>query len=441
MKNGRLGIAAVVICVVSSLSTAQETTSRVIPFTLSTSLPPGTIQQVSVELWDAATGGNLIFVEDYRGPDALSVDSTGSINFWFGNLHQPSGLNPDDFPTGSSRYLDVTGEGASVLSARLPLTATAFAVSLGPQGPVGPEGPIGPMGLTGPVGPTGPQGIPGAQGLTGPQGPTGPQGATGPQGPSGSIDAIANITMPDSTPTQGNIIKGGTLFLHNRGGTFVGSSAGNLTMGGTLNTGIGEGALAGNTFGNQNIAIGSGALANNGRGGSNIAIGVSALLHNDFGSANTAIGTDALNHNHADASGNTAAGAHALYNNIFGNNNSAIGGNTLSSNYMGSNNTACGSGALSSNTNGNSNTAVGVGADVSSGGLSNATAIGAGAVVNGFNKVRLGNADVRVIEGQGDFYAAGAGNGIILKSPSGTVCKRLSIDDSGQLVTTTVACP
>src|SRR5713226_6427147 len=155
-------------------ASAQQTTSRVIPFALSTSLPPTTTQEVTVELWDAATGGNLIFVEDYGGPDALSVDGAGSISFWFGNLHQPTGLNPDDFPSGSSRYLDVSQGGGSVLAARQALTAAAFALSPGPQGPQGPPGPEGPIGPQGPAGPQGPQGV---------AGPEGPQGLTGPQGP------------------------------------------------------------------------------------------------------------------------------------------------------------------------------------------------------------------------------------------------------------------
>src|SRR5262245_9430412 len=36
---------------------AQDNTSRLIPFSLSTSLPPQTTQEVVVELWDAASGG------------------------------------------------------------------------------------------------------------------------------------------------------------------------------------------------------------------------------------------------------------------------------------------------------------------------------------------------------------------------------------------------
>lgn len=49
------------------------------------------------------------------------------------------------------------------------------------------------------------------------------------------------------------------------------------------------------------------------------------------------------------------------------------------------------------------NTAVGDLADVSTSNLSNATAIGANAMVNASNKVRIGDGNVTVIEGQVDF--------------------------------------
>jgi Chaperone of endosialidase len=60
---------------------------------------------------------------------------------------------------------------------------------------------------------------------------------------------------------------------------------------------------------------------------------------------------------------------------------------------------------LLSNTTGSANTAIGAFADVSAGNLTNATAIGSGAVVNASNKIRLGNNQVIVIEGQVAFTA------------------------------------
>jgi hypothetical protein len=82
-------------------------------------------------------------------------------------LGRPGGLVAANFPAGSSRYLDVTQSGISVLAARVPLYAAAFTISPGPQGPPGAQGTTGPTGATGPAGP---------QRTVGPQGPQGPQG-------------------------------------------------------------------------------------------------------------------------------------------------------------------------------------------------------------------------------------------------------------------------
>src|SRR5262249_28045441 len=138
---------------------------------------------------------------------------------------------------------------------------------------------------------------------------------------------------------------------------------------------------------------------------------------------------------------NTADGVNALISNSIGDSNTASGFNALRSNTNGSGNTAEGVNALISNTIGGNKTALGAGANVSQGNLSNATAIGSGAIVNASNKVRLGDANVTVIEAQGNFHASGPGNGIILKSPNGTFCRRLGIDNFGTLIKTAVACP
>ena len=220
MRPKSFWFTAVAVILLRSLnSLAQDPTSRLIPFSLSTSLPPGTTQEVVVELWNAASDGDLIVDEPYAGPDALAVDGDGNIYFLFGSLQVPPGLLPEWFPSGSSRYLDVTQGGVSVLVARVPLTATPFALSPGPAGPAGPTGATGPTGsvgatgATGPTGPTGPTGVQGATGATGAQGstgptgatgPTGPQGVTGPTGPSGPNDVVGNLTMHNSTATAGN---------------------------------------------------------------------------------------------------------------------------------------------------------------------------------------------------------------------------------------------
>ena len=353
-------------------SSAQDPSSRLVPFTLATSLPPQTMQEVDVELWDASSGGALIFDESYTGSNALTVDNDGKISFLFGSLQTPPGLNPGDFSSGSSRYLDVTQAGASVLSARLPLTAVPFSLSPGPQGPPGPEGPQGligppgadgapgPQGLQGPPGPQGPQGLQGDPGPQGPTGPQGPEGPIGPQGPPGPNDVPGNLTMVDSTATAGNILKGGLRFLHNFGvnNTFLGSNAGNLTMSGSGNTASGTSALYSNTSGGNNTASGAYTLSSNTTGNNNTATGLQALSSNTTGANNTASGVIALSSN-TTGSNNTASGHSALFSNSTGYENTAGGVNALFRNTTGYDNTATGFDALYSNTTGSGNTASG----------------------------------------------------------------------------------
>jgi len=77
----------------------------------------------------------MLFSEAQPG---LAVDENGNIRFVFGSLTPgpPPGLNPANFPSGSSRFLDVVDNtGTSVLAARIALNATPFALSPGPQGP------------------------------------------------------------------------------------------------------------------------------------------------------------------------------------------------------------------------------------------------------------------------------------------------------------------
>ncbi|MGH9195002.1 MAG: hypothetical protein ACRD1T_04595, partial [Acidimicrobiia bacterium] len=273
------GSAIMLMVWLTAVGAYAQATSRMIPFFgVQTTLPASTTQAVSVQMFDE--GGTLMTFEDHP---AVSVDEAGRISFLFGSM--TGGLNPDHFPSGSSRFVDVIdpASGASVLGERIALNATAFALSPGPLGPTGPQGEQGPQG------PQGPAGLPGE---------AGPAGPSGPQGPPGPSDVPANLMMVNSTPTAGNIVKGGVLFLHDFGtdNTFLGRNAGNLTMTGGLglNTGIGVGALQSNTTGDANTASGAAALARNTTGQSNTASGYRALFGNTTGSANTASGYFAL---------------------------------------------------------------------------------------------------------------------------------------------------
>ncbi|MEC7938579.1 MAG: tail fiber domain-containing protein, partial [Pseudomonadota bacterium] len=84
----------------------------------------------------------------------------------------------------------------------------------------------------------------------------------------------------------------------------------------------------------------------------------------------------------------------------------ASGSNALRFNTTGIHNTALGNFALNSTTTGGGNTAIGYNANVTDGAFTNATAIGHRARVNASDKVRLGNTDVTVIEGQVAFSNA-----------------------------------
>jgi hypothetical protein len=167
-------------------------------------------------------------------------------------------------------------------------------------------------------------------------------------------------------------------------------------------TALGHQSLAANTAGTFNTAAGAGALRMNTEGSRNTAFGRSALLRSTTASTNTAVGFEALRDD-TTGSDNTAVGSDALMNNETGGDNTAIGAEAMELSVSGGDNTAIGSRALRSNTSGTGNTAVGSGANVSAGDLANATAIGAGAVVDASNKVRIGNGQVTVIEGQVGF--------------------------------------
>jgi trimeric autotransporter adhesin len=189
-----------------------------------------------------------------------------------------------------------------------------------------------------------------------------------------------------------------------QGNTSLGTGALQNNTTGSFNTAIGLSALFSNSTGSLNTANGVQALFSNTTGDNNTASGVNALLSNTTGNSNTANGLSALSSN-TTGDNNTASGVNALLSNTTGTNNTASGVNALLSNSTGNENTAGGFLALQDNTTGIFNTAIGFGANVFFGNLTNATAIGNSAIVDASNKIRLGNTDVTVIEGQVPFTA------------------------------------
>ena len=219
----------------------------------------------------------------------------------------------------------------------------------------------------------------------------------------GSLNTANGVSaLVSNTTGERNTASGTSALFSNTTGfanTATGANALTRNTTGIGNTASGNSALSFNTTGSSNTASGAGALLRNTSGNRNTADGHDALHDNTEGSFNTASGDRALRDN-TTGSFNTASGDRALRDNTTGSSNTASGANALSSTTTGAGNTASGVGALSSNTTGSSNTGIGSFADVSADNLSNATAIGANAKVDASNKIRLGDANVSVIEAQ-----------------------------------------
>jgi len=138
---------------------------------------------------------------------------------------------------------------------------------------------------------------------------------------------------------------------------FAGTNAGNNTMSGVNNLGIGGDSLFSNTTGSRNLAIGIRSLFSNTGGSRNLAIGGSSLDANITGLNNLAVGYESLFTN-TTGSNNLAIGFQSLFSNTTGFDNLAIGFQSLPSN-TGSRNLAIGIKSLFSNTGGSNNLAIG----------------------------------------------------------------------------------
>lgn len=247
--------------------------------------------------------------------------------------------------------------------------------------------------------------------------------------------AVGNSALENNSTGRSNTAVGNLSLLNNTTGMFNNAFGDSTLMSnttGTSNVAIGSAALSSNTDGKGNIGVGVNTLKFNTTGRFNSAIGHLAMEYNQTGNSNTAIGGGALMANLTGES-NTALGETALFDNVSGNYNVAVGelsqGNATNSSYNtsvgnlslrypdGNFNSAFGvwAAGLSGgnyNTilgarsfyglygNGDNNSSLGYGTNRSVITDSNMTVIGSNAIVSTSDKVRLGDVNVTVVEGQ-----------------------------------------
>ena len=289
-------------------------------------------------------------------PPANSISITAFDNETINGVAGPAG-SPSQYPLpgGSNVTLISNGTGWVIGNS----SGGATAGTPGPIGPIGPMGPAGADGLIGPAGPTGADGSSSSWGLS---------------GTAGTTDENNFIGTTDNVPfnIRVNNQKAGRIdFLNN---TFFGLSSGSSNTSGIANTAIGAAALQSNSTGIFNTAIGFSTIGSNTNGSFNEAIGFSALPNNTEGS-----------------------------------NNVAIGSRALFANTTGLANTSVGSFSGQSNTVGYGNTYIGAWANASENGLDHSIAIGSYALVNASGKVRIGDANITVIEGAVSFSTVSDG--------------------------------
>jgi hypothetical protein len=260
----------------------------------------------------------------------------------------------------------------------------------------------------------------------------------------GVNNLIAGIGAGAVNAGQANAFFGADAGLANVNGdfnSFFGSGAGRANTGGDNNSFFGSNAGLSNTTGFQNSFFGREAGPNNTTGSFNSFFGRSTGLLNTTGSANSFFGQDSgLN--------NTTGSQNTFYGNATGHDNTTGGQNAFFGMFAGD-----------VNQTGSRNTALGWGANVGAGNLTFATAVGANALAATNNSLVLGAiagvngapADTNVGVGtsapktkfhlrNGKVYIEANGQGVILKSPSGS-CFEMTVTDAGTLAVTATACP
>jgi len=203
-------------------------------------------------------------------------------------------------------------------------------------------------------------------------------------------------------------------------GVLIGRSAG-VAAGATFSQCVFIGALSGNkaTTAQRCAGIGQSTLQNLTSGTDNTAFGVQALQNITTVTFNAAFGTNALRA--CTGGSNTGVGTNAGVSSIDGVNNVFLGSGAASSVQYVNNGTYLGT--LCVGTNGTSGLKT-----------SNEIVIGASAVGRGTNTATYGTAAITSHQFTGgDVIILGQGKGITLKSPDGSITKKLTIDNTGAI--------
>lgn len=163
-----------------------------------------------------------------------------------------------------------------------------------------------------------------------------------------SDDGNGGIAVNGTAPV---LSFGGSRILHLGGGapssdnnTFVGVLAGNTSLSGSANNGLGYGTLLSLTTGSYNVALGNQAMRYVTTGTSNVGVGAAALQSTNTGSQNTGLG-DSAGYGNTSGAGNVAVGFESMDAKTTGDDNVAIGRASLGTLATGGTNVAVGNNA------------------------------------------------------------------------------------------------
>lgn len=164
----------------------------------------------------------------------------------------------------------------------------------------------------------------------------------GTETPNEQLELTKNLRLVKTIATAGIIYSGADLLMHTFGTSniFLGVGAGNLSLTGRDNVGIGLTSLQSLTSGIRNVTLGSGAGNLIQDGERNFALGYNSLGTLVSGDDNVAIGSETMTL--ATGSSNTALGSFSCTKLAGGIRNVAIGQRTLGNNTSGSHNVAIG---------------------------------------------------------------------------------------------------